>query len=491
MNTADVLLEHGRAADPALITESETLTYGDLRQASARILAELLAVGARPCGRVGLLAGNTPFWVAAYLAILKLGAAAVPCAPAATSEDLHALLQVTRCELLCAERRLWGRFAGALPSGLCVLTEGILAQPGARDWPASAGCDIDDDAVLMSTSGTTARPRVVRITHRNIQANTDSILTCLGLNGAERMLVVLPLTYCFSDSLLHTHLKAGATLVLARTFAYPELVLDLMEARACTGLAGVPSTFLMLLRNSTFPRRRLQTLRQMQQAGGRLPDGVIRELMAARPGTDLYVMYGQTEATARLSYLPPNRLADKLGSVGRGIPGVTLQVLDDEGRTVRSGQVGEINAWGENISPGYYGDPAASAEKFVDGALRTGDLATLDDDGFIYITDRKSDFIKSYGHRVGSQQVQDCALALPDLIAAAAVGVPDPVRGEAIVLFVVLSPGSSLTSVDIMAQCAHHLAHYMVPARVVVVDRLPVNENGKVVKAELRHLAAQ
>ncbi len=161
-------------------------------------------------------------------------------------------------------------------------------------------------------------------------------------------------------------------------------------------------------------------------------------------------------------------------------------MTDEAGEDVKPGEVGEIVAWGDNVCPGYLNDPAATARRFVDGALRTGDMATVDDDGFIYIVDRKDDFIKSYGHRVSSQQVEAYVLELPDVVAAAAIGEPDIARGESIRVYATLRAGSALTPDDIIAHCARRMARHMIPQQVTIVDRLPMNSQGKVVKAELR-----
>jgi acyl-CoA synthetase (AMP-forming)/AMP-acid ligase II len=152
--------------------------------------------------------------------------------------------------------------------------------------------------------------------------------------------------------------------------------------------------------------------------------------------------------------------------------------------------VGEVYAWGDNISPGYLGEPDVSAQKFVNGCLHTGDLATVDKDGFIFIVDRKADFIKSYGYRVSSQQVEGCIVEIRDVVAAAVIGEPDLVRGEAIKAFVVLRTGAAVQPYDIIAHCAERLPNYMVPKDVVFIDRLPTNAHGKIVKAELRKLSA-
>jgi long-chain acyl-CoA synthetase len=491
MNTADYLLETADDNRVALIENQTQHTYRDLRAASARVAAELLHCGVQPGDRVGLLGNNSLFWVATYLAAFKLGAVAVPFAPVHPPETIAAQQAFVPCKVMCAERRLQRRFAAALnPEKLAFITEDVLDKPGPREWPATPEWDVHRDAALMFTSGTTAKPRAVRVTHRNIQANTSSIIEYLDLTAADRMMAILQFYYCFGASLLHTHLRVGGSVVLANSFVYPEVVLDLMEATESTGFAGVPSTYQTLLRNSTFPKRQIKSLRKVQQAGGKLQTVLIQELVQAVPYGQVYVMYGQTEATARLSYLPPDLLKTKLGSIGRGIPGVTLRVMNESGTEVRPDEVGEIFAWGDNICPGYLDDPDANAQKFVDGVLHTGDLATVDDDGFIYVVDRKADFIKSYGYRVSSQEVEGCIVELPDVVAAAVIGEPDLVRGEAIKAFVVLRTGGQLTAEDIVAHCAARLASYMVPKDVVFIDQLPINAHGKIVKTELRKIAA-
>jgi acyl-CoA synthetase (AMP-forming)/AMP-acid ligase II len=488
MNFADYVLELGEADRPALVTETRPFMYRDLHEASARLAAELLATGVQPGARVGILGSNSLFWVAAYLASLKLGAVAVPLPATRTPEDIALMRQVAGLMAVCAEERTGRRFTGVL-GDLPTLTDAVLRQPGPCAWP-SAGAADQDDAALMFTSGTTARPKAVRITHRNLQANTDSIIEYLNLTAAERIFVVLPFDYCFGTSLLHTHLRVGGALVLNASFMYPETTLNWLEASEATGLAGVPSIYQTLLRRTTFTRRPLRALRKIQQAGGKLSDVLIKELVAAVPQAEVFVMYGQTEATARLSYLPPALLTDKLGSLGRGIPGVTLRVLDPDGQPVKPGEVGEIWAEGDNISPGYLDDPEATAQKFPGGQLRTGDLATVDADGFIFIASRECDFIKSRGYRISSLQVEDCVLELTEVVSAAAVGVPDAQLGEAIRVFVTLRPESALHPQDVVRHCGQRLARYMVPQEVVICERLPLNANGKINKAELRACAA-
>lgn len=489
MNTTDYLLASGLPGDVALVDAGRPVTYGELRSAAGRLAAALEALHLEPGSRVGLLAPNSTFWVAAYLATMKLGHVVVPLSDKLSLTDVRTQSDWVGCAAVFMDRRSRRLFSGGFREDLPVLTDEFLSAGLADHWP-DLETDPDADASLMFTSGTTSGPKAVRITHRNIQANTDSIVSYLRLRDDDRMLVILPFFYCFGASLLHSHLRAGAGLVLCNTFVFPETAIDLLEQEGCTGFAGVPSSFQLLLRISSFAERELPRLRLIQQAGGKLHPAMIEELAAAQPGAQLFVMYGQTEATARLSYLPPDRLADKLGSIGRGIPGVELRLVDEHGDPVAPGATGEIMARGANVSPGYWNDPETSARKFPDGELRTGDLAYADEDGFLYVVDRVDDFIKSWGYRISSQEIEACVLELGDLVAAAAVGVPDLEAGEAIALVATVRPGATLTEDDVLVHTRSRLAKHMVPQSVHLVDAIPLTASGKVNKPGLRELVS-
>ncbi len=491
---AELLLAAGRDDDTALVESTGTTSYRELRDAVRRISAALSGLGMPDGARIGVLASNSAFWVVCYLAAMTRWVA-VPLSEKLTVSQARGQIGFAGCRAVCIDRRHLASHSAALGS-LPVLTEAALSGSGQDLGKAADGIervpgDPGRDAALVFTSGTTARPKAVRLTHRNFVANTDAIVSYLELERSDRMLVVLPFHYCFGASLLHTHLRVGASLALCNTFAFPQTAVALIESERCTGLAGVPSSFQLLLRASNFASAELPSLRLIQQAGGKLPEPQLLELAAAQPRAKLFVMYGQTEATARLSFLPPEHLVDKLGSIGRGIPGVRLEVLDERGRPVRPGAVGEIYASGESISPGYLDDPDATADKFPGGQLRTGDLATVDEDGFVYVVDRRDDFIKSWGHRVSSQEIESCVLQMPELLAAAAVGVPDDAAGEAIELFVVVGPGRQVSAQAVQGFLRARLARHMLPRHIHFEDALPMNANGKVTKAPLRSRAAE
>jgi len=331
------------------------------------------------------------------------------------------------------------------------------------------------------------------VTHRNIESNTRDIVEYMGLSPADRAMVVLPFHYCFGLSLLHSLLAAGGSIVLNNQFLYPQVVLDEMVSKACTGLAGVPSTYQILLRKSRFKEMCFPALRWFQQAGGKLHNPFIQEIRAAFPQVRYYLMYGQTEATARLSYLHPDRLGEKLGSIGKGLPSTRLEVRRPDGSPVRPGSddVGEIIAFGQNVTPGYWNDPEETAKFFRDGGLHTGDLARVDAEGFIYIVEREREMIKSGGNRVSAKEVEDVIAELPEVVEVAVIGVAHDILGEAIKACVVLAPKATLNSDRVKVHCQHRLSNYKCPETVEFLPSLPHNEAGKVIKGALKERLPQ
>jgi acyl-CoA synthetase (AMP-forming)/AMP-acid ligase II len=490
-NVAERMLSGGAAHAVAVRYGSEELTYGQLRERAAAWGVWLLGRGLARGDRVGLLSENSPFFIAAYLGTVRAGLCAVPLAVDSSEAAFHKAVASTGMGLVLASQRFaarvrpWAEKAGV---PLALESDAPAAPAGPCNWPA-----IDphrDLAAIMFTSGSTGEPKGVMVTHANIACNSRDILGYTGLTAADRGMVVLPFWYCYGASLLHTHLMAGASLVLNNRFLFPETVLDEMAQTGCTGLAGVPSTYQVLLRRSRFARREFPSLRWLQQAGGRLPDPLVRELRQAFPKVKLFVMYGQTEATARLSYLPPERLDDKLGSVGRGLPGTRLEVLRPDGAAVvpGSGEVGEIVASGDNISPGYWSDPDETARYFRNGKLHTGDMARVDQDGYIFIVDRARDFIKAMGNRVSPREIEDVIAELPQVVEVAVIGVPDDLCGEAVRALVVADGPGRLTAEQVRDHCLGKLPNYKVPRYVDFLPALPKTSNGKVAREQLRGL---
>jgi long-chain acyl-CoA synthetase len=501
MNVSEYLLQESATSDaPALITLSGEHTHRQVCDAVDRVAAFLLRAGARKGDRVMVMARNSMFWVAAYLGAMRAGCTCVPLDIGIEKTELDYILQTTSPVFAFVDHgRPVHLLQGLRPQIAMVLdSPDPCANTGTfsfsdllngSDDRAACHTEINertDIAALMFTSGSTGRPRGVMVSHRNIIANTASIIAYLGLSGADRVMAVLPFHYCFGTSLLHTHLRAGASLVVDNRFMYPDTILERMQSTNCTGFAGVPAHYLILLRSSRLKQIRLPRLRWLQQAGGKLPAHSLSELRRLLPGVRVFVMYGQTEATARLSYLPPELLDSKTGSIGQGIPGVRLQVLNGNDTPIAPGQTGEIVAEGENIALGYWGDEAETSATFRDGKLRTGDIATIDQDGFIYIVDRAKEFLKCGGTRVSCSGIEEKLLEFPELVEAAVVGMPDPILGEAVMAFVVPRNGAADLTEQLRRFCTERLPPPLVPKEFVVVDALPKNTAGKILKSRLK-----
>jgi acyl-CoA synthetase (AMP-forming)/AMP-acid ligase II len=262
--------------------------------------------------------------------------------------------------------------------------------------------------LLLSTSGTTGSPKFVRLSRRNVESNAQAIAGYLGLRPSERAITSLPLHYAYGLSVLNSHLSSGGCVVLTEESLIRPEFWKTFSRWGCTSLAGVPYSFQILTRVG-FERFALPSLRTMTQAGGRMDEGNVLKygaLMKGRGGR-LFIMYGQTEATARIAYLPPDRLCEKAGSVGVAIPGGTLSIERDGEGAVPRGQTGELVYRGPNVMLGY----AESSEDLalgdqLGGTLRTGDLGHLDADGFLYLTGRRNRISKVYGLRISLDEVE-------------------------------------------------------------------------------------
>jgi acyl-CoA synthetase (AMP-forming)/AMP-acid ligase II len=350
--------------------------------------------------------------------------------------------------------------------------------------------DVDDNACaeIIFTSGSTGIPKGVMVSHKNLRANSESIITYLKLSPDDRMLVVLPFYYCYGLSLLHTHLRVGGSIVFNNSFIFlGGIIRDLLEYK-CTGFAGVPSHFQILLRKSdNFKITKFPDLKYVTQAGGKLAPIFIDEFRSSHPEIIFIVMYGQTEATARLSYLPPELYEAKKGSMGKGIPGVELKVVNEKGEKIKPGEIGEVIARGDNIMLGYFGDEEGTRNAIRNGWLYTGDLGTVDHDGYIFLTARKKEIIKVGGKRISPKEIEAVILELPDVVDCTIDGVEDELLGEALKATIVTrgDNGKDAMLDKIKQHCSKHLALYKIPQIFELKEQLVISATGKKIKGKL------
>ena len=499
MNFAGRLLPPERdQAQTALVTQEAEHTYGQLAAAVGAVARHLLDRGARPGEHVGIRGESSFFWAAAHLGAIHAGCVSVPLSPALSAAECQDIVATTGLRFAFADARgiagCAGWLAGArslvldrsaplAPAGASVTTFAEL-PPGS---PPSVSRQPDDLAALLFSSGSTGKPRGVMLSHRNLIANTAAIGAALGITAADRVMAVLPFHYTFGASILHTHLAAGACVVIDRRFLFPDKVLARMIETRCTGFAGVPSHYQILLRRSQLKTMRLPDLRWLQQAGGKLAEPFVRELRAALPQAKLFLMYGATEATARITVLAPEEVDGRPWSVGKPIAGVTVRLLNEEGAEVPAGEPGELVVEGESVALGYFQDPAESAATFREGRLHTGDIAIRDEAGYLRIVDRTKSFLKCGGTRVSAQSIEEQLLAFPDLVEAAVIGIPDELLGEAVAAFVVPRDAADATLADrLRAFALAKLPPPLQPKRIEVLQSLPKSAAGKVQRRLLR-----
>ncbi|MBP1745001.1 MAG: acyl-CoA synthetase (AMP-forming)/AMP-acid ligase [Firmicutes bacterium] len=487
MTFTDYVFEHsGKLDKTAIIHKRKEISYGELCR-GVDTAAGLCGAGNRES--VMILSENSPLFVKAFYGIIKSGCICVPVNPSAAAEELNYIIGTLEIGKVFAEEKLVQKLQdkiGRNGRDIIIYTEKDLEADAEGNAQVGSPVQETDTAVIMFTSGSTAIPKGVMLSHQNLMCNTSSIIEYLDLKEDDRMEVVLPFYYCYGTSLLNTHLRCGGSLVINNRFMFPDTVLQDINTYRCTGFAGVPSTFQILLRMTDLKNTAAPSLKYITQAGGKLQDAYISELADARPGVDIIVMYGQTEATARLSYLPPEFLKTKMGSIGKGIPGTKLEVLNREGLPVKPGETGEIVATGCNVMKGYLNDQEATREVLRNGSLHTGDLATVDEDGFIYVVAREKNIIKCGGNRVSPRDIENVIVQIPEVVECAVVGVDHEILGEAVKAWVVLKPGAQgIDSGCVTRFCAERLEKHKVPKFVEFTDGLPKNSSGKVLYKKL------
>ena len=420
----------------------------------------------------------------AYLGCMWAGLVAVPVDTAGLRESLPGLLQNT------GAKAIWVRTEDIVPQGSG--SEQILTAVGdiSKEMGGFDPQQRDESALaaLMATSGTTGGTRFVMVTHGNLLSNTQAIVRSQHLQNEERAMLVLPIHYCFGASVLHSHLAVGGSVVFDRRFMFPDKVLRAITTYKCTTFAGVPLAYRALARRSNIASLPLPSLRRFLQAGGALDRETIQAIRKFVPKADFYVMYGQTEATARLSCLDPAELDRKLGSVGRPLDNVEVQIVNEAGEIFPNGMNGEIFVRGPSVSPGYWGDPIHTAEVFCDGWLKTGDLGHLDDEGYLWVDGRKSAFIKIRGRRIGLTEIEAKVAEVPGVTECAAVAMPHSEAGEAIGLFIV-SDCESESGLE--ARVADALPSNWDCLFVRRVDSLPRTASGKLSRAGVSLLVQQ
>lgn len=465
--------EHGRAS---LIDEDLCFSALAVRTAAWNVRRYLLSHSDyRPGDLVVLRMKNSAEYLAAFYGVLMADGVVVPVAPNIEEKRWRTICRSCRPPVVITRTR----DTETMRPSLRFVDLDLLADP----LPPDADVDVQrgdhDLAMVLYTSGSTGAPKGVMLSHRNLLANSQSILEYLPIAQDDRALAVLPWYHAFGNSILLTHSLIGATMVLAGSVTFPVTIVRALKTHRATSLSAVPELLSMLLRFDSLNDVRLPDLRYMSVAGGALAPELACQLAERIAPAEFYVMYGQTEATARLAYLPPSQLYRRLGSIGRAIPGVRLRVVDDADEDVPPGQTGRLVARGENVMLGYWKDGKPSAFWSQGDWLDTGDLATVDEDGYFYLRGRRSLLVKIQGHRVHPLEIEEFIRGhFPSLQAAV---IPYESTGSTrLALFLVTSHPQRIDDGEIRRVCRNGLPSYKRPSEIHHLDHWPLNGAGKI-----------
>lgn len=497
----------------ALVAGERRLTFNDVERQANRLSHSLIAAGVERGDRVMVCLENSVEAVLAVFAILKAGAAFVMINPTTKAERFSYILNHCRAAALITHRAkldtVRDAIAGSSLKVVVAAGAGSEMQDGARILclediladetlsaapPTKRAIDVDL-AMLGYTSGSTGKPKGVMITHLNAVSAAHSIITYLENTADDIVLNVLPLSFGYGLYQMFMMFRVGGTVILERSFAYPAAILERIVRERVTGFPMIPTISAMLLQMD-LSKWDFSSLRYLTNAGAAMPLDHIAKLRKLVPHVKIFSMYGQTECT-RVTYLPPDQIDIRPGSVGRGMPNQEHYIVDDAGRRVGPGVVGELVVRGSHVMKGYWEMPEETDRALHPGrfpwerVLHTGDLFKTDEEGYLYFVGRKDDIIKTRGEKVSPREVEDVLYALPGVAQAAVIGVPDQILGSAVKAVIVPRAGARLTEREVLRHCAAHLDDYMVPKLVEFRDEMPTTSSGKVSKLVLREQARE
>ncbi len=488
----------------AVVFGSLSFNFDEFNRRINSVANALIDLGLRREDKVAILLDNCHQYVELYFAIPRAGGTAVPVNTSLNTTDMASILNNSEIKILVFGERfapVVDPLLNQLDSLKSLIVVGTPVK-GARsyeqlvtDYPATqpeAGVEEQDLAYLLYTSGTTGLPKGVMLTHRATIDGSLNHLLGSRLRHEDIGLVATPLFW--GGAIVLTILPQfymGGTIVIADT-STPEEILDLIQREKITTGFITPPMIMAMLEYPELGDYDVSSLRHVWFAGQPMPVDALKRALETM-GNIFFQCYGSTELLAMTHIVPEEQVTEgppekvrRLASVGREVPNVEVRVVNDEGRDVAPGEVGEVMGRGDNMMKGYWRMPRGTEEALKDGYMHTGDLATVDKDGYIYLVGRKKDLIVSGGKTIYSVEVEEVIYQHPGVAEAAVIGVPDDSSGESVKAVVVLRKGKEVTAEDIIDFCQQRLPDYAVPKSVAFIEALPRNPSGKVLKRVLR-----
>jgi fatty-acyl-CoA synthase len=506
----------------ALVVRQQNIrwTYGELKQRVDGLAAGLLALGLEPGERIGIWSPNNAEWVVAQFATAKAGLILVNINPAYRLIELEHALRKSGCtalitapgfkrsDYLAMVRKLVDE--GRLPQLRILIHLGEEAQPGMVPFAEVAErggaaerarlaelawlLQFDDAINIQFTSGTTGLPKGATLTHHNILNNGFFCGEIMGMGEGDRLCIPVPLYHCFGMVLSNlAAITHGAVMVFPSESFDALAVLETVEAERCTGLHGVPTMFIAEMAVPEFRRFDLSSLRIGIMAGSPCPVEVMRRVIGEMNMRDITIVYGMTETSPGSFQTgvddPPER---RVSTVGRVHPHVEVKIVDTAGRVVPRGTPGELLTRGYSVMPGYWDGPQQTAEAIdAAGWMHTGDLATIDEEGYCNIVGRLKDMVIRGGENIYPREVEEFLFRHPKIEAAQVFGVPDPKFGEELCAWIKVRAGETLAEADVKAFCEGEIARYKIPRHIRFVADYPMTVTGKVQKFAMRQQMMQ
>ncbi|MGC8810126.1 MAG: class I adenylate-forming enzyme family protein [bacterium] len=487
-------------ARTAIIFEEKRFTYREFNARVNRLAQALLRMGLRKGQKVAVLLFNSNEFVEAYFATAKIGGVFTPINFRLAQEEMRFILNHSDARFFIFGEEFLDavkKSKSHLPKvEFFILVGGkkvkgffhfeTLLEKAKKDEP-SAKVFEKDVCQLMYTSGTTGKPKGVLITHGNVLWNLINGILGREEKEGEISLVIGPL---YHTAALNNHftirVAMAGTSILIKNFE-PRKIMEIIQKEKVNVISGAPAMYHHLLSLADWEKYNTSSITKCTTGASALPEETKKRLMKMFPHLDgIYDVYGCTEAAPNITTLNAKDSLRKKECVGKPLPFLEVRIVDDQEKEVPIGEVGELVCRGPNVMKGYYKDRQATREALKGGWLHTGDLARQDEEGFIYIVDRKKDMIVSGGENIYPREIEEVLYHHPKIQEAAVIGIPDPFWGESVKAFVVLKKGEIMREEEVIAYCKEHLASYKKPKWVEFVDALPRNPSGKVLKKLLR-----
>ncbi len=477
----------------ALQNETEQLSYSQLRHNISKISALYITRGIQAGDRIALVISNSIEYVTAFYAAWKIGAIIVALNPKAKFNEIASMLRHCDAKCLVIDQLKSDMHNQFKPLSIPIIT--IIESPlkDVHYWNNAFSLTSNDNwcivkqstvAQIIFTSGTSGNPKGVTLSHGNLMSNVVDVVSYLKLSAKDSILNILPFHYCYGNSILHTHFCVGAKIVLSGSMAYPQEIVDSMRHLQVSGFSGVASTFSLFLSHSDWPTNPPH-LRYLTQAGGPMGGQLTKKLLlASHSKTQLYVMYGQTEATARITWLPPSFLSNKGGSVGIPLKQIQLEIRNKQGKPVNNFQKGEVYIKGPGVMLGYWKNPQASKTVLINGWLKTGDLGYLDNDGYLFLQGRNSDMLKIGAHRINPLELEEIMNQLDFIKESAVIGIFDEILGHKLRAYIV-GEESKTNQFAVKKHCNQYLPPHKIPREIIWLKQLPKTASGKIKRYQL------